>query len=118
MKQVKIKSWLSPFIVVLYGAVTLSGVVMLFHLKGPGLKAVHEWGGIAFAVAGTVHLILNWNIFSSYFRNKKAVIGTIAGVLVIFLAVFIAPQEHDDFQSGGKGKYRNGQAHSVNGSNL
>ncbi len=89
----KHKLWLSPLIAVVFGAVAISGVFMLFHLRIPFMKPLHEWGGVAFVIVAVIHLIINWRPFVAYFRNKTAVLGAFAGVLVLLLTIIIAPAD-------------------------
>ena len=92
MFKIQHKSWLSPFIFVIFAAISITGILMMFHVRVPGFHALHQWGGIAFVVAAIVHLILNWRMFAKYFSNKKAVIGMAAAVLLSVFIVSAAPQ--------------------------
>jgi hypothetical protein len=99
------KAWISPFVAVTYAAVALSGILMLFHLKLPGVQDIHQWGGILFIIGGTIHMLINWPILLSYFKNTKAVYGTLAGVLTIVLLVSFFPFKGDGERHGyGKGQ--------------
>ena len=107
------KPWLSPFLAVTWFAVSVTGILMLFHLKFSGMYPIHKWGGLAFIIAGAVHLVMNWRVFTSYFQKSTAVWGTLAGVLamiVIFLAVPSRDNTgryHDGLQ-GGSFPYNHG----------
>ncbi len=93
------KSWLSPFLLVTYIATSVTGIIMLFHVRFPGLYAVHEWGGVLFIIAGILHLVINWRMFTSYFKRHKmkrnALYGTIIGLCFItVIAAFIPSTKH------------------------
>ncbi|WP_165313955.1 DUF4405 domain-containing protein [Vibrio ziniensis] len=95
------KSWLSPFLMITYIATSITGVLMLFHIKFPGLYPVHEWVGLAFVIAGIIHIVLNWKMFASYFSKlnlrANATYGTvIALVLVVVIAFAIPSNGHGD----------------------
>jgi hypothetical protein len=45
MKYNTLKTWLSPFVASLFAAVSLTGILMLFHLQVPGTHPIHKWGG-------------------------------------------------------------------------
>ncbi|MFT5726627.1 MAG: hypothetical protein ACI8PB_000748 [Desulforhopalus sp.] len=82
------KPWNSPFVAVTYAAVAVSGILMLFHIKLPGVLHIRQWGGL-FLFGGTIHVLINWRKPLSYFKNRKAVYGTLAGVLTIVLLVSV-----------------------------
>lgn len=95
------KSWLSPFLMITYIATSATGILMLFHIKFPGLYPVHEWVGLAFVIAGIIHVVLNWKMFASYFSKlnlrANATYGTvIALVLVVVIAFAIPSNGHGD----------------------
>jgi len=99
------KPWVSPFVAVTYATVAVSGVLMLFHIKFPGVLHIHQWGGVLFLIGGTIHMLINWRTLLSYFRNTKAVYGVLAGVVTIVLFVSLAPHERDGGRHGhGKGQ--------------
>lgn len=102
------KSCLSPFLFITYLAVSITGVLMLFHIRFPGLNAIHEWVGLAFVIAGVLHMCVNWARFKSYFTMKrnttKAVWATaIALVLVLTTALWVPSIKGHN--SGGNGQY-------------
>jgi membrane associated rhomboid family serine protease len=98
------KAWVSPFMAVTYFAVALTGIILLFHAKFPGVQQIHQWGGVLFLAGGTLHLLLNWRILKSYFKNRKAVVGTLAGVVTITLLVCLFPHKGDGEKNHGRGK--------------
>ncbi|MDB1124274.1 DUF4405 domain-containing protein [Vibrio algarum] len=85
------KSWLSPFLAVTYLAVSVTGVCLLFHIDFYGIRPIHDWGGLAFVIAGVLHSIVNWRKFTSYFtrsiERQKAIWG--AGVATALVAVLL-----------------------------
>lgn len=92
------RSFISPFVAVTFFAVSITGILMLFHIKLGGIHAIHEWGGIAFVVGGSIHLILNWKAFTSYFKKSKAMYVVLAGGLIMLFALIASP-------GGGDGDY-------------
>ncbi len=95
------KSWLSPFLLITYLATSITGILMLFHIKFTGLYPVHEWVGLAFVIAGILHVVLNWKLLTSYFckSNLKlnATYGTIIGLILIIIVAFTIPSKgHGD----------------------
>lgn len=100
------KSWVSPFIAVTFVAVSLTGVLMMFHLKLPGVYPIHQWVGILFIFAGAIHMLLNWREFTSYFKTNLAIFSTVIGILTLILIVFVLPsnehagRHHNRLKSG------------------
>ncbi len=102
MLNAKDKQWLSPFMAVTFATVSISGLLMFFHLKIAGVHPIHQWGGILFLVGGVLHALVNRRILLSYFSNRKAVLGALAGVVIIALCAAIFPHTEHNGQ-----RYRN-----------
>ncbi len=67
-------------------AVAVSGILMLAHIRNGGLHGLHQWAGVAMAVAGLVHLAVNWRAFLALFRYRRAIIaGGLATILSVAL---------------------------------
>lgn len=99
MKSSTQKSWISPLIGITFIAVTITGFLMMFHLKLPGVYPIHLWGGVIFAIGGMIHLLLNWREFSSYFKNSMAIWSTtIAVMALILIALFVPSNKHGERQ--------------------
>ena len=99
------KPWISPFVAVTYIAVAVSGILMLFHIKFPGTLHIHQWGGVLFLIGGTIHMLINWRILLSYFKNTKVVYGTLVALLMIVFLVSLSPHEKGGGRHGhGKGQ--------------
>ena len=99
----KHKSWLSPLLFMLFAALTVTGLLLMFHMGFPGIKGIHEWGGIVFAIIGIFHLVLNRRMFTRYFQNKNTIIGVVSGVVIILVAMLISPQGKGDGYGKNKG---------------
>lgn len=66
------RTWLSPVTFLTFLVVSISGLLLVFHIRIGNIKALHEWVGYAFTAAGMVHLLFNWKAFAAYFRNRSA----------------------------------------------
>ncbi|MGD9209483.1 MAG: DUF4405 domain-containing protein [Desulfobacteraceae bacterium] len=89
------KSWFSPFIAITYLAVSITGLLIWFHLKLPGVYPIHKWGGVIFIVGGIIHLLLNWRMFASYFKKSKAIWGVLFAVLtLVVITLAVPPSDH------------------------
>ncbi|PSH03675.1 MAG: hypothetical protein CXZ00_10850 [Acidobacteria bacterium] len=78
------RKWVSPVTAVTFVALTISGLLMLFHIRIPGMRNLHEWTGVVFAFAGIFHLALNWRMLVNHLSTKT---GIIAAVSVCVLCV-------------------------------
>ena len=98
------KTWVSPITAVSFLAVTITGFLMLFHVRLPGVRGIHEWMGITMGVGGLLHLILNWRAFVSHFRRRRAVLALLAAVSLV-VAALLAPGGDDH-----RGRERHGRS--------
>ncbi len=90
------KSWVSPITALSFAAVAVTGILMLLHVRIPGMKAVHDWMGVLLCVAGLIHLCLNGRVFLAYFRHRAALGAVAAGILLLLAALAVpgkAPNE-------------------------
>jgi len=98
-------TWISPFIAVSFCIISMTGILMLLHVRNGALSVLHEWMGVIFVVAGFLHLILNWSAFLSCFKNKQSVITVVVVLLVssiLFFGGIFGDKGYSDF-SGRKG---------------
>ncbi len=82
------KTWVSPLMALSFTVVGFSGVLMLFHLRLPGMKGMHEWMGVLMVVVGLVHVLLNWKQFLAYFKTRSALIALAVGVMASIALLF------------------------------
>lgn len=82
------KPVLSPFLVTIFAAISVTGVLLFFHIKNGSIVVVHEWLGLIFVVTGLIHLILNFRQFSAYLKLRRSWIAiTAAALLILVLAL-------------------------------
>ena len=70
MKRNSILKILNPILAILFANQVLTGI---FHdiIQKDAYEILHGGGGISFAVAALLHLILNWNwVKSNFLRNN------------------------------------------------
>ncbi len=108
------KAWLSPLVAVTYLAVSITGIMLLLHMKYPGVYPVHQWGGIIFMVAGIFHILLNWRVFTAYVKRTPGFIGLAAGTVLMLIIAVAAPS--DNGHGNGHGRFA-GSSHYGNGFN-
>ena len=80
-----LRSWATPLTIGAFLLISVTGVLMFFHLETTLGKVAHEWLGW-FLVAGVAaHLALNWRAFSTYFKRPLArvIMGSFAALLLV-----------------------------------
>jgi len=91
------RTMLSPLVLTTFMVVGISGVLLAFHVKTGGLKALHEWIGYAFMAAGILHLAVNWRTFASYVRQRASLMAITAGLVISLFTLYagasLSPQK-------------------------
>ena len=83
MKDVlRLKAWAGPLTMGTFVVMTVTGVLMFFHLNVGMVKLLHEWLSWLFVAGAVAHLAVNWGPFLAYWRKPFAV-GMMATLLVI-----------------------------------
>lgn len=80
-----LRAWATPAIIGSFLVMSVTGVLLFFHLEPPLSKGLHEWAGLAMVAGGAAHLWLNRRAFTAYFRRPlaRAIMG--AGAVVLGL---------------------------------
>ncbi|QOX77673.1 DUF4405 domain-containing protein [Trichlorobacter lovleyi] len=91
------RTMLSPLVLTTFLVVGISGVLLAFHVKISGIKALHEWIGYAFMAAGILHLAVNWRTFASYVRQRASLMAITAGLVISLFTLYagaaLSPQK-------------------------
>lgn len=97
------RSWVSPAAAISFLALSVTGILMYFHIFSAGIKSLHIWIGFVFVAVGVVHLILNWRAFASLFRLKTAILATVATIALSAGLVLTAGSRSEQHgpQAGG-----------------
>jgi hypothetical protein len=113
--QITNRTWTSPIAAVAFVALSVSGIMMLFHVKMQAIKDLHEaignlhkWMGFVFAVVGIIHLILNWRLLLSHL-NKKVGMAAAMLTLIVCIAFMVfhgAPKQRPGGSHAGEGPGR------------
>jgi len=82
------RTMISPLVLTTFLVVGISGVLLAFHVKAGGVKALHEWIGYAFMVAGVLHLTVNWKTFASYLQQRSSLMAIAAGLVISSLTLY------------------------------
>lgn len=83
------RRWATPLTIGAFLLMSVTGVLMFFHLPVGLTHVVHEWLSWLMVSAVVLHITLNWKVFSRYFQQKLsvAIMGALAAVLVAALLV-------------------------------
>lgn len=105
MNRIFQRSWITPVVALSFAATAITGLMMFFHLRGHAINSLHEFGGLAFAAAGMIHLIINWKAFLTCFRKPYGIAALVLCSLIC-LALIFGPETHEaprnhDFRYGG-----------------
>lgn len=81
-----LRKWATPLTVGSFLIMSVTGILMFFHIDSGLNGFVHEWAGWAMVAGVMAHLVLNWRAFTVYFKRPaaKALMG--AGALVLALS--------------------------------
>ncbi len=88
MKSVMQRTWVSPFVAFSFIILSITGILMLLHVKSGGIVGLHEWIGVFFVIVGALHLVLNWPAFLSCFRKKQGAVAVIVVLVISLLLLF------------------------------
>jgi len=80
------RDWATPLTIGAFGLMSVTGLLMFFHLDTGLNKLAHQWLSWAMIGAVAAHAIVNWPAFKRYFtssRMGRAIIGVSAVVLAL-----------------------------------
>lgn len=85
-----LRAFATPLTIGAFAIMSVTGILMFFHLDSASNKAIHEWAGWALVTGVVLHVVTNWGPFKRYFLSGP--IGrTIIAVGVIVLALSFVP---------------------------
>ena len=98
------RSWVSPLTAISFIVVAVTGILMVFHVRLPGIHGAHQWMGVVFALAGLLHLALNWRSLLACCRSKAAAVALALGLVTLVVAVTLPGHDgdHGDRPRGGQ----------------
>ena len=81
----KQRPWITPLVVGIFLLMSVTGLLMFFHLDSGLNKTAHEWVGWGMVVAVGLHITLNWPAFKRYFTQTTGrwVMALCAAILVL-----------------------------------
>jgi len=83
------RNYITPFISLVFLAVGITGLLMLFHLFDGYTEVVHEILGLFFVICAIFHIILNWKALKIHFKRSVFLpalfaVLTLSFILIVF----------------------------------
>lgn len=102
MDMTTLRRWATPLVIGSFVLMSITGIMMFFHIEAGIIKVAHEWLSWAMVIAVVLHVLLHWKSFSRYFSQKAAVsvIGLFAVITVT--AMFINGGDERRGPPGGR----------------
>lgn len=88
-----LRSWATPLTVGAFLLISVTGILMFFHLETGLSKVAHEWLGWFLVFGVAAHLWLNWRAFTTYFKRPAAMAIMGAGALVLAASLLVPAPE-------------------------
>lgn len=89
------KKWVTPLVAGSFLLVSITGILMFFHIDTGLNKVAHEWLGLIMVLGAVLHIVVNLKGFNQMFNNTVG--KTIVGVFVLVLGLSF-------INLGGEGK--------------
>ncbi len=83
------RPWITPLVIGTFALMTVTGILMFFHLDSGLNKTAHEWLGWAMVAAVVLHLLMNVSAFKRYFNQNTG--RWVIGVCVMVLMASFVP---------------------------
>jgi hypothetical protein len=90
------RTLVSPLTGLSFLVIGVTGTLMLFHVRLPGMVILHELGGALFVVMAILHVKTNWRplIACCGKRTGRIALGIGAAILGLFLLLGLGHEEH------------------------
>lgn len=92
MDTTTLRRWATPLVIGSFMLMTITGIMMFFHIEAGIIKIAHEWLSWAMVIAVGTHIFLHWKSFGRYFSQKAGI-----AVISLFTVITVASM----FISGG-----------------
>jgi Na+/melibiose symporter-like transporter len=80
MTKTDLRSCVSPAVAFTFAVASVTGLLMLFGIDL--VEDLHKWMGLSLAVAGGMHMAINWRALVVCFRGRKILVWGAAILLV------------------------------------
>lgn len=79
------RNYITPFISLIFLVVSITGLLMLFHLFNGYTEVIHELLGVFFVGCAICHIILNWKALKIHFKKRVFLPALFATLAVSFI---------------------------------
>ena len=90
MNTATLRRWATPMTIGAFMLMSITGILMFFHIQLGITKVAHEWLSWAMVIAVSLHVVTNWKVFARYF-SQKAAVGIIGLFAVLLLTSMLIP---------------------------
>lgn len=80
-----LRSWATPVVIGVFILMSVTGLLMFFHLSVGLNKLAHEWFGLLFIIGAIAHVIVHYKSFIKYF--KKPLAASLISLFIVFLVL-------------------------------
>ncbi len=99
------RSFLSPAVAFTFIPVALTGILLLFHIRFPGIKDIHDWMGLAFVIFCAFHIVVNWKPFTGYLKKTGTRHALVVAVALTVVCGIIGINDGDRGHSPRRAGY-------------
>jgi len=85
-----LREWATPLTIGAFVFMSITGVLMFFHLDSGLNKLGHEWLGWAFISSVALHVFVNWKPFARYFLSSGIARAVIAAFVIVLGGSFVS----------------------------
>jgi hypothetical protein len=106
---------LNPSLTLAFLIVSVTGMMLFFHIGGGSIHPLHEWMSVVFLILCIVHLSLNWKLLWAYLKHGPITLSFI--VIFLLSAVLLLAGGNKDERSvdGRRGPGHAGYQNSGHG---
>ncbi len=80
----QMQTWAGAATIGSFLVVSVTGIIMFFHINIGWIKIAHEWMSWVFVTAAVCHAMVHWKSLLGYFRNRAA-LAVILPIVVVGL---------------------------------
>jgi hypothetical protein len=91
---------ITPVTAVFALVICITGGMLFFHFGESLIKETHEWLGMLFVLAISIHLATNWTAFTKHLRHNTAKTALLSTLLIAMLFLGLTAENR---QEGGAG---------------
>jgi hypothetical protein len=85
------RSWLSPLVAAAFVVISVTGVLLFYHVKSGAIKSLHEWFGWVFVAAGLLHVLLNFRPMLKHMAQRSGIAALLLAIVLTIGLIAFAP---------------------------